>query len=500
MDGTETKKEAAVRPPIVVVMGHVDHGKTTMLDWYRKTSVAAGETGGITQHIGAYEIEYKGKRITFLDTPGHEAFSKMRSRGARVADIAILVVAADEGVKPQTKEAIAIIKEAGVPFAVALNKIDKPGANAGRVLQELAENEVLVEGYGGKTPSAEVSARTGHGMEDLLDVVLLLADLERLELHPDSPGRGVVIETHRDPRRGITATLLLQDGAIELQDAAAIGGSAETIKILENFAGERIRRAVASSPVRTAGLAKLPEVGDTFAVCEDKAAAEKQAAAERERRAAGTKQRAAAPEEGAIVFNVILKADVAGSREALEDEIKKLATEKVGVTILKSEVGDVGESDVKLAAATKLVTIVGFRVKTDASATELADNLGIRIITGEIIYELLDELKRLIAAMTPASVTRVDLGRAKVLKLFKRDGARQVVGGRVDDGVIRKDAMIEIRRGRAVAGTGEIRELQQNRQAAAEVAKGSEFGVMINSDTPIEAGDVLAIFAEEKTA
>lgn len=496
---TETKKfNSWVRPPVVVVMGHVDHGKTTMLDWYRKTSVALGESGGITQHIGAYEVAYKEKRITFIDTPGHESFSKMRSRGAKIADIAILVVAADDGVKSQTKEAIKIIKENNLSFVVAINKIDKPEANTQRVIQQLAEADVLVEEYGGKIPSVEISAKTGKNMEELLDVILLVAELEHLTADPGKHAEGVVIEARLDKRRGITATLLVRDGTLRRNDTVVVGSSLEAIKILENFRGERIDAAGPSLPARIVGLKILPVVGETFRGFSKKADAEAFVKT-------APLQRVAAPprvdiaEKGCMVFNIILKTDVAGSKEAIEDELKKLNTEAIGISILKSEVGDINETDVKLASATKLVTIVGFRVSLDASTRELAQNLNIRIITGDVIYELLDALKRAIEEMMPPIIERNDIGRAKILKVFKRDGARQVVGGRVEAGVAQHNALFEAQRAKNILGRGTIRELRMGRQTVTEVSKGSEFGLLVESSIPIEAGDILLIFKEVVT-
>ena len=493
-ENTKNKSEAQ-RPPIVVVMGHIDHGKTKILDWYRKTKLVEEESGGITQHIGAYEVLHEGKKITFIDTPGHEAFSKMRSRGARVADIAVLVVAADEGVKPQTKEAMEIIKTNKLPFVVAINKIDKSEVNIKHVKQQLAEAEVLVESYGGKIPSVELSAKTGEHMDDLLEVLLLLSEIEHLEFNPEKT-EGVVIESHLDPRRGNTSTLLLRNGVVRQGNFLAIGKSVEVIKILENFLGKPIAEASASSPIRLAGLSQLPDVGDVFLGLKTKTEAEnyiKNLPIESPVKAAvstvnGTER---------PVFNIILKTDVAGSREVLEDLLKKMENASIGIAVLKSEVGNINESDAKLALATKLVTIVGFRVKIDASARELAGRSNIHIVEKDIVYEVIEAVKKLAEEMIPPEVIRTKIGKTRVLKIFKRERQKQIVGGRVDEGVIRKDTKVDILRLKDLIGTGVITNLQQGKQEASEIRKGLEFGVMLESKTEIAEGDVLEVFEEE---
>ena len=474
----KSEKEAIqklARPPVVVVMGHIDHGKTKILDYIRKTKVAEKESGGITQHIGAYEIEHQGRRITFIDTPGHEAFSKMRSRGAVAADIAILVVASDEGVKPQTKEAISIIKEAKIPFVVALNKIDKPEAEPERVKKELADNEVLVEGWGGQTPVVEVSAKTGQGIDQLLEMILLLADLENLILNEEKEAEGVFIESHMEPKRGITTTLLLLDGKLERGNYLLIGNSVETIKILENFKGETISNAVASTPVVAAGLSKMPVVGDKFKVFKNKDDAKEFAAKNSEEKAASREEKIETEnieekinpptlsakniesrdvynknvgaetrventqEDGGINFNVILKTDVSGSKEAIEEALEKLAYPGISTRILKSDVGDINESDIKLALGSKNVTVIGFKVELSPAAEELAKNNIIRIIQSDIIYDVLEKIKKHMEDMLPSEIKRVDLGKAVILAIFKRERSKQIVGGRVEEGALKKE-------------------------------------------------------------
>lgn len=499
-DKAEQKEitKLVIRPPIVVVMGHIDHGKTKILDWYRKTKLVEEETGGITQHIGAYEVEHHGKKITFIDTPGHEAFSKIRSRGARVADMAILVIAADEGVKPQTKEALEIIQKNNLPFVVAFNKIDKPEANPERVKQQLAEANVLVESYGGKVPAVEISAKSGQNMDGLLEILLLLAELENLQADPQKPAEGVVIEVHPNPQRGITATLLLRDGKLKRGDKLVIGNNMETIKILENFRGHTVGELGPCSPALVVGLSVAPAVGEVFHAFNSKEKAETFMATLPEKTATPANREVTKSEiEGRPVFNIILKADVSGSVEALEETLKKLDSEIVGINILRSGIGDINESDVKLALATKLITIVGFKVAVDAAVQEFAKNANIHILKGEIIYDLLDEVKRVIENMIPPIIKRTNLGRAKILKIFKKDGTKQIVGGRMEEGTIKKGTSVEIKRGKEVLGRGNIVELQRNKQEAEEVGQGSEFGILVDSKTAIKEGDTLDIFQEE---
>lgn len=494
----KTLPEAA-RPPIVVVMGHVDHGKTTILDWYRKTKVVASESGGITQHIGAYEVVQDGCVVTFIDTPGHELFSKLRSRGAKVADLAVIVIAADEGVKPQTREALAIAAENNLPYVIAINKIDKPEANPERIKQELAKESVLVESYGGKIPSVEVSGQTGAHMDDLLSLLLLLADVNHFVAHPAALGQGVVLETERDNRRGISATLLVRDGTLRKGHILVIGKTPESIKIFENFLGHPIAEAGPSSPVRITGLHETPAVGDLFYSFATKAEAESFLSLLSDTGIADAEKSggAANAASGKPVFHLIIKADVSGSKEALEESLSKLDSEFVGVKILRSEVGDINESDVKLALATKLVTIVGFKVNITATASMLAEHEHVRIIRGDVIYEILDEARKKMEDIIPPQITRTSLGKAKILKIFKKDGSNQVVGGRVELGVIKKGAKIEISRMREVIGSGTLVQLQHNKSDAETVEKGSEFGMLVETKTPIIEGDMIEAFLEE---
>lgn len=496
-----------VRSPVVVVMGHIDHGKTTILDWFRKSKVAEKESGGITQHIGAYIVEHASahtgekKHITFIDTPGHEAFSRLRSRGARVADIAVLVIAAEEGMKPQTKEALDIIRSTGLPFVVAINKIDKQEANPDRVKQELAKEEVLVESYGGKVPSVEVSGKTGKNMDDLLEVILLMAEIEHLNADPALPAEGVVIEAHRDPRRGTTATLLIRNGSLHSGDYVVIGTSFESVKIFENFAGKTIREAGPSSPVLLAGFKEMPVVGEEFKSFRERKEAERVVEARRAHVEEPQKKSTGgiSEEETRVIFNVVLKADVVGSREALEELIKRFESDALLVNVLRSDTGDINESDVKLALATGRVTVIGFRVGIDASTRLLAEKANTRILTGDVIYQLVDEVKKEIEAFLPPIVVRVDTGKARVIKVFKKDGARHIVGGRVIEGELKKGGSTEVIRMKEVVGRGTVIQVQHNKIDAPSVAAGKEFGALIEYKGTIEEGDILGIFEENVT-
>ncbi len=497
---TDTNAISATRPPIVVVMGHIDHGKTTILDWYRKANVVKSESGGITQHIGAYEIIHNDKTITFIDTPGHEAFSKIRLRGARIADIAVLVIAADEGIKPQTKEAIEIIQQSQIPFVIACNKTDKPEANPEHVKQDLARENILVESYGGKVPSVEVSARTGKNMDLLLETIVLLAELQELKAVANKNAIGAVLETHRDPKRGISATLLVQDGTLKRHDIIVMDRNIETIKILDNFLGAHTDHLGPSSPALVAGLSHVPTIGEPFLAFSSKPKAQeylKQLPPLQEE----TKKVAIAAvvgENEKLIFNIILKSDMVGSKEALEESLKKLESDAVGIAIIRSEVGDINEDDVKLAMATHLITIVGFKVRIDPSVRELAHNQNIHIVSGDVIYHLLDEVKSRIEEMIPPIIQRVVLGKIKILKLFKKDGNKQVIGGRVDEGIAHKKALANIIRGKDVLGNATILQLQREKREVEEVTQGNECGILADSPISIREGDICEIYVEEK--
>lgn len=505
---TKAENQTVVRPPIVVVMGHIDHGKTSILDWYRNTKVVEKESGGITQHIGAYEVIHEGRRLTFIDTPGHEAFSKLRGRGAKTADVAVLVIAADEGVKPQTKEALEAILQYHLPFVIALNKIDKESANPERVRQELAKENILVESYGGQIPMVEVSAKTGAHMDELLETIILLAALDTNPGHPEKPAEGIILEAHRDPRRGLSASLLILTGTLKKGDPIVIARTIETVKILEDFLGHPITTAGPSSPVQIAGLSALPPMGEQFLAFPAKEDAQMHIKnlppAPQEHSDTPKDKEPLAPgnteQKIPSVFTIILKADVTGSEEALSDALRRLNSDAIRIEIIKSEVGDINESDVKLALATHTVTIIGFKVRVDTRVRELIRHSGIHVITGDVIYQLLDAVGEKMRSHLPPETTRVTLGTMQVLKLFKKENGKQIVGGRVEEGTIKKGVTAEILRGSEILGTGIIRELQRERTPVEEIGAGGECGIMLESKTAAAPGDTLRIYEEKAPA
>ncbi len=493
----ETKKIA--RPPIVVIMGHIDHGKTTLLDYIRKSSVAASETGGITQHIGAYEVDHGGKKITFLDTPGHEAFSKMRSRGAKVADIAILVVAADDGVKPQTKEALETIKNAKIPFMVAINKIDKPAADLEKVKNELAEQQVFLEGRGGTVPYAEISAKQGTGVGHLLEVILLLAEMEDITADPKNFASGLVIESHRDPKRGVTSTLLVINGTLKKGEYVAAGEAVTKVRILENFKGEAMDSAEPSQPAVVVGFDKTPQVGAEFktffsqkdALLASSAAAEKNAP----KKQSEEKTAEGAP---ATILGLVIKTDVLGSAEAILHEVEKLKNDRLELKILRSGAGDLSEDDIKMAASSAVPLAIAFKVGISSAARELARRMGVEIAEFEIIYDVADFLQKKIAAILPKEENKIISGRAKILRIFPaKAGAAprgQIIGGEVSEGILKKGAVFDILRRNKKIGEGKIENLQQGKINISEIPAGGEFGALAGGKISIAEGDELEIF------
>ena len=495
---TKQQTDVALRPPVVVIMGHIDHGKTTLLDFIRSANVAAGEAGHITQHIGAYEVERNGKRITFLDTPGHESFSRMRERGARVADIAVIMVAADEGIKPQGLEAINAAKSAGIPFLVALNKIDMPEADANRVKGELAENDVLVEGWGGNVPVVEISAKTGAGVLELLDLILLASEMEELTASPHDPGSGVVIESHRDRKRGVVSTLLIKNGTVRKGDWLQSGSECAAIRIMENSEGKVVESASFSSPVQVLGFSLPPAVGDTFQVCANKKQAQEEVRQSIISSVVSAKDETPV-QEGVIVVPLIIKADVAGSREALEGEIEKLNSELLVIKILRSDIGDIADDDAKTASGLPGSIIVGFKVKVSSSAETLAERYGITIHLADIIYDLLDWLRAELDRRIPKEHTRIEIGALQVLKVFKKEGKSIVFGGKVVRGVVKKGALFEIKQGEEIVGNGTITNVQQRKMDVKEVSMGSECGLAATFSGKISASNVIDVFEEDET-
>jgi len=483
-----------------VVLGHIDHGKTTLLDQIRKTHVAEKESGGITQHIGAYQIvlpagrqEKGGKKITFLDTPGHEAFSQMRSRGARVADIAILVVDCCEGVQAQTKEAILSIKKAGIQIIVVLNKIDKPEANPEKTKGELSKEGVLVESLGGKVPQVLVSAKTGQGVEDLLELILLVAEMEDLKTDVSKSAEGAVIESYLDSQRGPTATLLLTEGILKKGDILGTLSTFGKIKSLESFRGVPLEKVLPSDPVIVVGFENVPKVGENFKVFPGIEEA-KSYLKFLEKKAPEVLEISAEQK----VLNLILKSDVLGSIEAIEEVLRGLPQEKVILRILKSEVGEISERDIKLAKGGRAV-ILGFRVKISPAAKILAERDKIKIMTFEIIYDLIEWVRKFMERIVEPELVRMELGKVKVLAIFLAEKNRQIIGGKVTEGEVRKGVQIEIFRGNEeLVGKGRLINLQRNKKDIDRVSKGEECGMLYEGNVRVEEGDTLVIYIEEK--
>lgn len=482
------------RPPVVVVLGHVDHGKTSLLDYIRKTNVTSRESGGITQHVGAYEVIHNDKKITFLDTPGHEAFSAMRSRGAKVADIAILVVAADEGVKPQTKEAIAHAKSSGIPIIVAINKIDKPEAVSQKVKTELAKEDVVVESMGGQVPAVEVSAKTGQGINELLDLVLLVAEMEDLRARTEGPAEGTVIEAYLDAQRGPTATLLVANGILHLDDIVGTASAMGKVKILENFQNQAISEATPATPSVVVGFDEVPQVGEKFKVFPDMESAK----VYRQKKEAKTKiEPGAVMEPGKKIFNIILKADVRGSLEAIEGMLQGLPQDNIFLRIIEEGVGDITDGDVQLARGAK-AAVIGFRVKITPQAIKLAENQGVPIKTFDVIYELLQGVRQLMEQGFKPEKVRRDVGKMKVLVVFMTEKSRQIVGGRVMEGELRKGLYLEVMRQGEMVGRGRILSLQENKKDIEKAKKGQEVGILYEGEVRIQEGDELIFYVEEQ--
>ncbi len=483
-------------------MGHIDHGKSTLLDYIRKTNVTGGEAGGITQHLSAYEVHHKGKTpaesnsITFLDTPGHHAFSKMRARGARIADIAILVVSAEDGVKEQTKEALTAIKEANIPYIVAINKIDKPNANIERTKQNLAENEIYLEGFGGDVPFVPVSAKVGTGIPELFDMLLLVAEMSNLLGDSKLSAEGVVVESHVVPARGTSATLIITNGTLKKGMFIVAEDSTAPVRAIENFLGKQIPEATFSSPVQITGFDTLPRVGATFRAYATKKEMEKARTEIQEISSVTVKKEIASSPipNGMLVVPIIIKTDVAGTLEAVEKELSKIKKERVALKIISSGIGAVGENDAKLASGAPGAIIIGFNTQVSRNAQDIALRFGATIKTFTIIYELLEWVEEELVRRTPKFLSEETVGTLKVLKTFSAMKHKQVIGGKVTTGELVLDAQVKILRRETEVGRGKVLELQQSKVSAKKVSEGMECGLMVESKIEIAQGDILEAF------
>jgi translation initiation factor IF-2 len=502
----EEKKYLRERPPVVTILGHVDHGKTSLLDVIRATNVQAQEAGSITQHIGAYQIQVQGKPITFLDTPGHAAFTAMRARGASVTDIAVLVVAADDGVQPQTVEAISHARAAQVPIIVALNKIDLATANPDHVKQQLADNGLVVEEWGGDIICVPVSARAKIGIDSLLGMILLVAEMADLKANPRAKAQGVVIEGRLDRTRGPSATLLLQEGTLKAGDVLLVGRTYGKIRAMYDHQGKPLKSALPSSPVVVTGLHEVPEAGDKFEVLES----ERQARELAEQRTLEHQAQAAKPVEmltldeiyqraqaGSVqALNLILKVDVQGSTEPIKNSLEKIDVGELKVKFVHQGIGNVGESDVMLATASQAV-IIGFNVAVEPSAQRLAETEGVSIRTYTIIYELIDDVQRALKGMLEPEYQEVIQGRAIVREVFSISRVGKIAGAQVTEGKALRNAGIRVKRGMEVVYEGKVGSLKRFTEDVREVGIGMECGVSIDGFGAFEAGDILEFYTQE---
>ncbi len=477
------------RPPIVVVMGHIDHGKSTLLDYIRSSNNTAKEAGGITQHLSAYVVKHKTKdgsdeSITFLDTPGHEAFQKMRLRGADVADVAILVVSAEDGVKPQTLEVLESIKQANIPYIVAINKIDKPSADIPRVQSSLIENEIYIEGMGGDIPWIGISAKTGEGVNDLLDLVILATDLIELNGDTNAPATGQVLEGKVDSKRGNTATLLIKNGTLKSGMFVVAGNCFAPVRIMEDYLGKTLKEASLSTPVGIVGFSGIPPAGSPFYTVKSKKEAEA-AVAQIIKPAVVAQVRSTLP-----TVPILIKAGALGAIEAIEHELSKFSSERINVRVIDTGVGDITASDVQNVSATKNAIIVGFTVKVERQAADLAERLGVEINTFDIIYELSDWLNTALKNRTPQMEEMIFTGKVKILKHFSVQKNTHVIGARVEEGHIKMNQKVKITRRDIEIGKGTIKNLQQQKSDVQKIDEG-EFGMQLETRTDIAPGDYL---------
>ncbi|MDQ2903726.1 MAG: translation initiation factor IF-2, partial [Chloroflexota bacterium] len=499
-------KDLVTIPPVVTIMGHVDHGKTSLLDTIRKTKVAAGEAGGITQHIGAYQVEVNGKKITFLDTPGHEAFTAMRARGAQVTHIAIIVVAADDGVMPQTREAIDHAKAAGVPIIIALNKIDKINANPDYVKQQLADIGIVIEEYGGEYICVPVSARRGTGIDELLEMILLVAEIQDIKANPTRPALGTIIEAKLEKSTGPTATVLIQEGTLKMGDNILVGALAGKVRAMFNDRGKRIQKAPPSTPVSLLGLSEVPRAGDRLEVVADERTAKQTAAKVAEQRRVDISPLGQVSldslymqmQEGKVKeLDLVLKCDVQGSAEAIKNALSKLGEENIKVRLIHEGIGNISETDVHLAAASGAI-IIGFNVKADGAALREAQKERVDIRYYNVIYQLTDDIQAALTGMLEPTYREVLEGHAEVVQVFKAGKTLVIAGCRITDGKITRASQARIERKGTKVYTGKVASLRRGKDDVREVLTGYECGIVLEDFNEYEVGDIIETFAQEK--
>jgi translation initiation factor IF-2 len=501
----DAAEDLVARPPVVTIMGHVDHGKTSLLDAIRETEVAAGEAGGITQHIGAYQVHHDEKTITFLDTPGHAAFTAMRARGAKVTDVAVVVVAADDGVMPQTKEAIDHARAADVPMLIAVNKIDKEGAQPDRVRNELAGEGLNPEEWGGETVYCNVSAKTHEGLDNLLDMILLVTELEELAANPDAPASGTVIESQLDPGRGPVVTVLVQRGTLKVGDSLVAGPQWGRVRAMQDFTGARVEAAKPGMPVEVLGFDGVSDAGEFVQVVENDRRArqlaqeradrlQREALARRQARKVSLDEVFARAQEGDIKeLNIVLKADVAGSLEALQDEIAKVPQERVAINIIHSQTGGINESDVMLASASDAI-IIGFNVRPLADARRAGEREGVDIRTYSVIYKVTEDLRNAMEGLLEAVEVEETVGEAEIKQTFKASKVGRIAGCLVTDGKVARDANVRLIREGTVIWTGKLGSLRRFKDNVQEVEEGQECGIVLDGYADVKEGDVLEFF------
>ena len=500
----ESGENLQPRPPVVTILGHVDHGKTTLLDTIRKTNVVAKESGGITQHIKAYQVKKKGKVITFVDTPGHQAFSAMRERGVSIADIAVLVVAADDGVRPQTKEVIEYLLTKKIPTIVAINKIDKPEANIQRVKQELSENGILLEDWGGQILSAEISAKKNIGIDELLENILLLMEVEDFRTDNKRSALGIVLESHLDPQKGPVATVLVKTGTLKEGQDILAGAAFGRVRRIEDFTGKKLTEAGPSTPVSLIGLNTTSNANDILQVASSKSAAKIKSGEASQFRSQSEKAGQLnvqkiyknIADEKIKKLNIVLKADVQGSLEAIQQILGEIKSDEVAIDYISIGVGNITESDVRLAQSSG-AAVFGFSVEITPVAKRMAESGGVEIKAYKIIYELVDEIKKRLVDMLPPDIERIEYGKLKVLAIFKTGKKDMIVGGKVSKGKVSKGNLIEVLRNDQIIGRGKLANLQQNKVNTDEVKEGMECGITFEGDTKIKEGDALVFYKEE---